>query len=204
MTDFETMIIAWALSGAAIAQVLVFYFTRKHNRKFSLEKSLIISIASAAISYFYFYFVDSSLSNMSIMFHYSFFVSLTIDATLNITSLKGLESFLYPKKSKAKFHSSVGATAGVLIVTGVGNVYLWGCIGALITESAFIARAHRATAQSKRKLLNERTGSDWGLSVFIVLISGLPVIAHGIYDVSALTAMQLGISGPLVKKAWTK
>lgn len=199
MSNFDSVMTFWALSGAGIAQVIIYYFARQKNLNFDVVRALIVTLISLLGTWLYFTFVDSNSNSETIVFHYSLFLAMTIDIILNIDNFHIQLPPQQVQENKSTFHSNPTSTGGALILTGFSSVFFVGAFGALITEFTLIYYAHHTRFKKEKKLLQDRTKQDWGFSVAIIVLSGISVVVHGITDVSALTAMQLGAAGPLIK-----
>lgn len=194
MDDTQSLIlVAWALAGAALIQLSHYYYVRKHNMTFSLMRSVMVVAASGLGAILYFKYGDQALAVESVMLHYGAFLALTIDEIIN-TLGKAYE----PKPEPA--YAAGGVGLGALTLSGFWPVYGVGCFGATLAEFIAIRTAHTHRLISKRKLLAERSVSDWALSCLCIVLSGGIVVIHGMTEVNALTALQLGAAGPLLVK----
>lgn len=190
----QFLLLIWALGGSALAQLFEYYYVRKRGLKYSIAKGLQVTGATGLVTVLYFTFVDQTSLPQSIVFHYGFFLALTIEVLV--------DAFLLPTKmgdssARPAYAAGGSSAAGPLVVNGISAVFWIGSFGALITEFALIYRAHNSRVKSKRKLIRDRTPSDWALSVLFVVIGGGIVVMHGVTEINAITAMQLGAAGPL-------
>ena len=140
----------------------------------------------------YFLSVDSRPAAPLQALHYGIFLALTIEEIFYSIN-KMLSTVSKPERGRTKAYAAGSAqVSGTLILNGFLQVYGVACFGALIAEFSRI--------RSGRKKLTDLTASDWVLSTFFILTSGVVAALHGVTDVNALTALQLGAAGPLVVK----
>jgi hypothetical protein len=191
MTLYIATMLGWGTAGAALAEILQYYYIRQQGRQFDLRKAGIIVLATGIGTLLYYVYVENQSAAPLQAMHYGVFLALTIEEYLDFIHEIGTAP--EPQKQTAGASTVGGAQhSGTLILNGFLPVYGIGCFGAFLAEFVRI--------RSSRKKPSDFTTSDWVLSALYIVASGLVTALHGVANVNALTALQLGAAGPLVIK----
>jgi hypothetical protein len=180
----------WGSAGAALAEVLELYAARRRDLQFNFVRACIVVIASAGMTGLYFTIIDTSGVREITLVQYGVFLALTIEGIVRfVSSLPDAQS---GSELRPGFNaeSVVAGGGAVLILHGWLQISSVGCFGALLAEMTRIRLG--------RKKLADHQVVDWLWIVIVVVTSGVVVLLHGVEQMNALTAMQLGAAGPLV------
>lgn len=173
-------------AGGVVGELLEFWYSSRANRPFRLPLAIVIALGSGVITVIYFTFMEKLEPSIILPIHYGIFVSLLIE---HIRAQRSYDEI--PAPSFPSFGSAAPA-APVLVLNGFLQVYGVGTLG------AFLVELHTLYSQRKKRL--EFPLSYWVITALMVLSGGLVATVHGLQNVSALLALQLGASAPLIIK----
>lgn len=202
--DSQTIeLVILSASGAALAQMLIYIKKREIQLRYDILNGIASVLVSCAISTAYFAFFDKSHGPLVPVQH-GLFVALLIEFIGNRSYLSKNASASYvaqPASAQSGPSMMAGAMAAsvsgkdatiqasALVISGFLPVSLVGAFGALVAELAFHLKENGSNSIEKDKAI-------W--IAIISVISGVITALHGIDNVNAMTAMQLGAAGPCV------
>lgn len=190
-------------SGAALAQMLVYIKKREIHLRYDILNGIASVLVSCAISTAYFAFFDKNHGPLVPVQH-GLFVALLIEFIGNGSFLSKNASASYasqpasahggPSMMTGAMAASVSGKdatiqASALVISGFLPVFLVGAFGALVAELAIHLKENGSNSIEKNKVI-------W--IAIISVISGVITAFHGVDNINAMTAMQLGAAGPCV------
>jgi len=183
MYESNLILVSAGISGGIIAEIIQYYHFSQEDKIFNPIRALVLILISGAAVLIYFNLVEDSLPVFPLMIHYGVFVTLFI------------EEFF--KGKERRLNSVYGAAAvpkgAILIINGFFPVYGVGCFG------AFLVELHALYSQRTEKKL-DLPRKYWPLSLLMIFAGGGITVIYGINNVSAVLALQLGASAPLIIK----
>ena len=177
---------AYGLVGAFGIQAVV-VMRRAAERGFFRRQFLMLIfnvVISGIVTAAYFVFFDSPPSSAFVVGNYGLFIALVVQEIE--------DSLSTGTRTPIPTAYSVMAAATPLILNGFFPVFGVGAFGATAAEAYSFYR------ERKKKI--ELPSTYWIIAIVLILCGGGVTVLHGIENVSALVAFQLGASPPLVYK----
>jgi hypothetical protein len=173
-----------------IAGEVAHYFSQKRSglpfHPFTRQKMATVALFSGLWTAAYFSF-DGTAPTTILLFNYGVFISLLAEDILD------LGNFI-----KTPTVASLAIVPAVIILNGYPEVFLVGAFGAFLGEFLpfYIKR--------KRKGIFKLPEYHRILSGIMILAGGALTVLHGVTDVSALLAVQIGASAPMIIERFKK
>jgi hypothetical protein len=178
---------AYGLVGAFCIQVVVHLTRATQTSGLAITQVVMLVfniVLSGILTAAYFVFIDSSLVSPFLAAHYGLFAALVLQEIEDSVST-GTQTPI------PTAYSLVAATPA-LILNGFFAVFGVGAFGAAAAEAY-------SFYQERKKQIN-LPKSYWVIATILIVFGGGVTVLHGIENVSALVAFQLGASAPLAYK----
>jgi len=179
----------YGVIGAFCIQVIVAIVRApsESNRALQLVMLLLKVALAGILTSIYFRFADGPSPNHWMVMHYGLFVALILQEIEDVASSSKTGTGM-----PLPISCFIAASTPALILNGFPAVFAVGAFGAMTAEVW--------TFQKERRKHIEVPKSYWIIACLLVLCGGGVTTLHGIENVSALVAFQLGASPPLVYK----
>jgi hypothetical protein len=187
-------------AGAAIALGIAYMVGRRPAKKFSAKRFCLTIVGLAIVTSVYFSLVDKAPSSMLTPVLYGLFLGFLVEKIVDgrgtPAQVKKTNDLVLPSASYSFFvapsQSAAGTAPSVMVLVGFLPVFSVGCLGGVVAAVGQIA-------QGEGKFSNLRPVSIlyWCIAI---LAGGAITAFNGIDHVNALTAFQLGMTGPLIPR----
>ncbi|WP_434657715.1 hypothetical protein [Chromobacterium violaceum] len=210
-----------AILGAIMAEILEYRYAKRNLMPFDPLYAMVIILFSGLISSLYFHTFDAQINKLT-PFQYGTFLAFAFNNFMQLLShtAQKLIPYIYQHKAQIRvIHiteqkqestnidlqpsppisvrlshaaaASVTASASPLIVNGWLPVFLCGSLGSLIWATI---------SPPTGKILTRLPRNPALRTILIAITGGAYVTLLGVNNVSALTALQIGITAPVILK----
>jgi hypothetical protein len=181
--------LAGAVGGVA-GEVFVFLglAARGRQHRYNPAIGLLVVFAAGLLTVLNLVFIEKLPFNVGIFLNYGLFIALLAEHIHDAVRADLVRE--EPIRSGPVSAAIFVLAATPLVLNGFWQVYGVGTFGALLMEIRLLYR-------DRKKKLSSRA-SYWIITALAVLAGGGVAVLHGIESVSALLALQLGASTPLL------
>lgn len=188
--SFLFQFFAGALGGVAGEATAFFGLeVRGRRHRFNPAVGLLVVLGSGLLTVLNLSLLEELPFELGLFFNYGLFIALLAEHIHESVRADLVEERAFARGGPRATASFVLA-ATTLVLNGFWQVYSVGMFGALLMEIRILYR-------DRKKRISTRT-SYWVITAVAVLAGGIVPVLHGIDGVSALLAMQLGASAPLI------
>ena len=185
---FALTVFALGLAGGMVGELIQFEHSRRQEQPFSYNRAAVNALVAGIVTLIYFCFIDPVRAGYLMFVHYGVFIALLMEETIISARSTVAEKEGHVWRAR---QAAVAPTVPVLILNGFWQVYGAGTFGAFLSELYMLY-------QDRRKRRKQYTPSEWVVTTLMVLASGVITALYGVVNVSALLAVQIGASTPLI------